>query len=154
MELCQLAVDMAKHDGASYADARVVDIREQYITTEDERVSGVQDGESLGIGIRVICDGAWGFAASSRIEKASVEETARQAITIARAGALAKAPQGIHWAAEPRHEGIYKTPILMNPFQVALEDKIGLLLAINKEVLAVNGANKCHSLMYFKRQHR
>jgi len=53
-DLCLQAVDAARQRGARYADARVVRLRQQNIGTEDERVSGIQDSESLGIGVRVI----------------------------------------------------------------------------------------------------
>ena len=152
--LCQFAVDVAKRLGAVYADARIVEIRNQHIMTEDQRVSAIHDQESAGIGIRVILDGAWGFAATSRLDKDSVEKAAKQSVAIARAGALAKAPDGIYWADEPAHVDTYKTPVKVNPFSVPLEDKIGLMLAISKEVLGVKGVTKCHSHMHFRRQHR
>jgi TldD protein len=153
-DLCLHAVQMAKQLRATYADARFVEIRDQWVSTEDERVSHVSDSVSMGIGIRVIADGAWGFAATSNPEMGAVEEAARQAVRIARAGALAKAPDGIHWAEERPHKDLFKTPVRKDPFAVALEDKIGLLLAINRAARSVKGVNKCHSYMHFRRQHR
>lgn len=144
-DLCIRAVDIAKHKGATYADARIVRFRRQLVSTEDERVSSITDAESVGIGVRVIADGAWGFAASATLSDREVERVAEQAIEIAKAGALAKAPEGIAWAEEPVYNDVFKTPIEKNPFDVSLEEKINLLLAINKELLRVNGIKKAHS---------
>jgi TldD protein len=153
-DLCLHALDVAKQKGASYADARIVKLRNQYIVTEDERVSAIQDSESIGIGVRVITNGAWGFAASAILEKGEVERVAARAVEIAKASALVPLADGLHWAEEPVHEGVFKTPVTKDPFKVPLEDKIQLLLAINKEVLAVEGVKKCHGYMHFKGEHR
>lgn len=153
-DLCLHALDVAKQKGATYADARIVKLRNQYIVTEDKRVSAIQDSDSIGIGVRVIADGAWGFAASASLEKGEVERVAAQAVEIAKASALAPAPDGIRWASEPAHEGGFKTPLKKDPFKVALEDKIGLLLGVSKAVLAVKGVKKCHGYMHFKGEHR
>jgi TldD protein len=153
-DLCLHALDVAKQKGATYADARIVKMRNQNVTTEDKRVSGVQDSESIGIGVRVIANGAWGFAASAVLDKGEVEQVANRAVEIANASALAPAPDGLRWAEEQAHEGVFKTPYEKDPFKVALEDKIQLLLGINKEVLAVEGVKKCFSYMHFKGEHR
>ena len=81
-ELCLRALDVARGKGAVYADARIVRSRRQDVSTEDERVSGVGDSESAGIGVRVLCDGAWGFAATARLDRAEVERVAAQAVEI------------------------------------------------------------------------
>jgi TldD protein len=153
-DLCLHALDIAKQKGAKYADARVVRIRNQYVVTEDERVDMVQDNESIGIGVRVIADGAWGFAASAILDRAEVERVAAQAVQIAKASALAPAPDGIRWAEEPVHKDAFRTPVEKDPFAVPLEEKIQLLLGINKEARAVKGVKKCISFMRFKSEHR
>ena len=153
-DLCLRAVEIARSKGASWADARIVSLREQSIGVEDDRVAGVNDSESMGLGVRVIAKGAWGFAASSDMTRAGVEKTSARAIEVARAGALAKAPSGILWAAEERHQGSFKTPFIKDPFLVPIGEKAGLLLAASKEARAVRGVRKCNGHMYFIREHR
>jgi TldD protein len=153
-DLCRRALDVAKRRGAKYADARIVRLRHQYVMTEDKRVAEIHDAESFGIGVRVIADGAWGFAAGPGVEKGEVERVAARAVEIARASALAKAPDGIHWAKEPTYEDAFRTPVERDPFTVPLETKTRLLLAISKEVLSVKGVKKCHGWMHFRREHR
>ena len=60
-DLCLRAVDAARHSGATRADARILRIREQWMATEDERITQVRDTESLDLGVRVIAGGAWGL---------------------------------------------------------------------------------------------
>ena len=153
-DLCLYAVDVAKQRGATYADARIVRFRQQRIATEDHRVAGISDSESLGVGVRVIAGGAWGFAACSDLGKERVAQVAAQAVETARAGTLARNPSGIRWAPEDPHTGVFRTEVRKDPFQVPLDEKVGLLLAVGKAVLAVPGAKKCHGLMHFKTEHR
>ena len=153
-DLCLHAVDEAKAAGVEYADARILTIRNQAIMTEDERVGGISDSESTGIGIRVLLDDAWGFAATSNLSREAIGETAAQARAIARAHRPLRHPQGVHWAPEPAHREVYRTPIRRDPFSVSLETKLDLLLSINAAVRAVKGVRKCHSQMRFRRQHR
>ena len=153
-DLCRHAVDVAKQRGASYADARILRLRNQWISAEDQRIAEITDSESFGIGVRVIADGAWGFAADARVDKGTIEKVAARAVEIAKASALAKAPDGLHWAKEPAHTGVYRTPVEKDPFKVSLEDKTGLLLAIGKEVLAVKGVRKYHGFMRFRGEQR
>ena len=61
-DLCETAVEAALTAGASYADARAVLTRRQHVVTKNGQVDDLSDGESEGIGVRVLVDGAWGFA--------------------------------------------------------------------------------------------
>ena len=153
-DLCRHAVEVARKRGASYADARIVRLRNQWMSAEDERISDIANTESFGIGVRVIADGAWGFAATAQVENGTIERVAARAVEIAKASALAKAPDGLRWAKEPVHTGTFRTPVKKDPFKVSLEDKVGLLLAIGKEVLAVKGVRKYHGHMRFRREQR
>ena len=153
-DLCRYAVEVASQKGASFVDARIVRLRDQRVSTEDLRVSGIQDTESIGIGVRVIAAGAWGFAASSDLDRPAIARVAARAVEIARASALALPPGGLHWAHEDAHVDTFQTPVKKDPFAVPLEEKTGLLLNCAKEVLAVAGVKKCHGLMHFKREER
>lgn len=119
--LCEQAVAAAVAAGAAYADARAVVRRSQAVAVKNGRVEEVADVESEGIGVRVLVGGAWGFAADRRLDETGVGAAAAQAVAFARAaggrGGRALAPTG---AAE----GVYRTPVEIDPFSVSLEDKI------------------------------
>ena len=68
-ETCQKALDDAVAAGAAYADARAVTRRSQNVSTKNRAVDSVSDAESEGIGVRVLVDGAWGFACDPRLSR-------------------------------------------------------------------------------------
>src|ERR1700675_1161746 len=84
-DLSAAAVDAATGAGAEYADARVVMKRNQFVTTKNGRVDRLSDSESEGIGVRVLLNGAWGFACDRRLSADGAREAALRACTFARA---------------------------------------------------------------------
>src|SRR2546423_3543722 len=124
--LCEEAVAAALAGGASYADARAIVRRSQLVSTKNRRVDRVDDFETEGIGVRVLVDGAWGFACDRRLEAAGGTEAAR------RATAFARAAPGRHdrelVPLEPTQDD-YRTPCETDPIDVPLEEKIALCLA-------------------------
>jgi TldD protein len=129
--LCEEAVAAALAGGASYADARAVVRRSQLVATKNRRVDQVDDVESEGIGVRVLVDGAWGFACDRRLEEAGARAAAERATT------FAKAAPGKHERAlvpiEPV-QGEYRTPREQDPIDVPLGDKIALCLSAEEAV--------------------
>ena len=83
-DVAHWALNTANLRGASYADARVVDDRNRALSTKNGKVGSASVSESLGIGIRVIVDGAWGFSASDDLSREAVEATAVRAVEIAK----------------------------------------------------------------------
>src|SRR5499427_528554 len=84
------ALDTAIARGASYADVRVMAQRSRALSTKNGKVGGASDAESIGMNVRVIADGAWGFAASAELGRGAVEATAARAVEIAKASARVK----------------------------------------------------------------
>ena len=75
--------------GASYSDVRVVRRQDEQVTVKTGRVEGVSFGETEGFGVRVLVDGAWGFASSSKLNTLEADRIAALAVRIARASATA-----------------------------------------------------------------
>src|ERR1700752_3656745 len=88
--IIEWALNIAEQRGASFADARIVDDRSRSLATKNGKIGHASDAESQGIGIRVIADGAWGFAASKDLTRRGVESAAARALAIARASAKVK----------------------------------------------------------------
>jgi TldD protein len=123
--LAEAAVDAAVGAGASYADARAVFLRRQYAITKNGQVDDLSDSESEGVGVRVLVDGAWGFAGEGRLDEAGARDAALRAVEFARA-----APGRHETALAPleAQSGSYRTPMERDPFDVPLTDKIELCL--------------------------
>ncbi len=137
-DLTERALDTASSRGAAYADIRVVRRLEESIAIKTGRVEGVASGETEGFGVRVLVDGAWGFAASHILTTAEADRVAAEAVRIARASATALRNQVILDDRPPAH-GTYETPIEVDPFAVPLETKIADLLAADQATAAVKG---------------
>ena len=131
-------IETAKLRGATYADARVMDTRQREITTKNGEVGTLLESESLGIGIRVIASGAWGFASTDRLTREGVQACAAQAVNIAKASALAKHAD-IALAAEDVYVDTWQNPFVKDPFRIPVERQIDLLLRADKEMLGVKG---------------
>ena len=152
-DLVLLAIDTATAKGASYADARVVQYRRQYIACEDQRVSQLVDSEDWGIGVRVIADGAWGFAGTSVLTPEEVQRVAAEAVAIAKASASARR-KPVQLAPEPVHQISFRSACEVDPFHVPVDTKVGLLLQINAALLKHAGIKKATSYLLFKREER
>jgi TldD protein len=124
-ELCDAAVEAALRLGASYADARAVVRRAQSVATKNDRVESVNDLETEGIGVRLLVDGAWGFACDRRLTREGAEEAARRAAEFARS---APSTHGRALAPIQARTGSYRTPIERDPFDVPLADKVEFCL--------------------------
>jgi TldD protein len=151
--LADLALEAARAAGASYADVRIADSRYQTIVTREARVVRVGDDQSEGFGVRVIADGAWGFAASALIERDEIARVARRAAAIARANAVLR-HQPVRLAPVGAYQDTWVTPIETDPFAVSLEQKIDTLLAINAEAMKQPAVSFCSSMMMFVREHK
>jgi len=145
------ALDMANVRGASYADARVVDHRSRALATKNGKISHASDSETNGIGVRVITDGAWGFAASDDLRRDSVEETAARAVAIAKASAKVKA-QDLSLAPQAPVTAEWTTPYRIDPFLISVEQILALLFAIDKELCSVAGVTLAETNLNINRE--
>ena len=132
-ETCEKALEDAVAAGAAYADARAVTRRSQNVSTKNRAVDSVSDSESEGIGVRVLVDGAWGFACDPRLSPEGAREAAGRAVAFARASAR-NAAQRVELAPAPALEGEYRTAFTRDPIEVSLEEKIGVCLAAEEEL--------------------
>jgi len=94
----------------SYADLRFVQTEKENIEVENGILSSYNVSTDRGVGIRVLADGAWGFAASNNLDKVSLQETAAKALDIARASVLTK-KENIRLAQEDKHIDTYITKV-------------------------------------------
>jgi len=137
-EWTDLALDTARVRGATYADIRIVHRHVQQVAVRNGVVSTLAQTETLGFGVRVIANGAWGFAAGSRLTREEVQRVAAEAVGIARASATAS-KEPVDLGPPEVHVDTYRTPYQIDPFEVPLEDKLALLLAADRTMRRVKG---------------
>jgi len=149
-DLAHAAIETAKRRGATYADVRVMDIRHREISTKNGEVGTLAEDESIGIGIRAIASGAWGFAATDRLTREGVQACAAEAVAIAKASALAKRADVV-LAPEKAFVDTWQNPFLKDPFRIPVERQIDVLLAADREMRKVKGVTVAEGSMSFRR---
>jgi TldD protein len=150
-ELAMRALDAARSAGATYADFRMAANRTQAVGTRERQITFFNDGETYGFGVRVIANGAWGFAASRDLNADEVVRVAQQAVAQARANAAAR-PRPLELApVEAVPDGKWASPVEIDPFNVPIEEKVDLLLRANAAALGVQGARFVNSSMFAAR---
>ncbi len=152
-DLTARALNQAQVRGASYADVRVVTRLTQRIAVKNGRVEALEQNETQGIGVRVIAHGAWGFAASSRLDVREVERVVSQAVTIAKASALTKT-RDVQIGPPVTLQASYTTPIRIDPFMVSMADKINLLLKADEEMRRAKGVKVARGELAFVRENK
>ncbi len=138
--LADVALNTARSRGATYADVRIGRYLNQSLSARETKIQGVNSSESYGVGIRVIADGTWGFAATSDVTPDGIARAATEAVAIARANAPLQS-EPVRLAPQKGFgEVTWATPIEKNAFDVPLAEKADLLLAAAAAALKA-GAN-------------
>jgi len=150
-DLASWALDTATQRGADYADVRVVDERGRALATKNGKIGNASDSRSQGFNVRVLVDGAWGFASSADLGRRSVEDTAAQAVAIARASAKVK-QKDVQLAPEKAVTAEWTTPHQIDPFSISIEQNLTLLHKIDAELRSVKGVTLAETNMNFRRE--
>jgi TldD protein len=137
-DLALRAIDTARSRGASYADTRFVRRAVEDVFVKNGHLDTVDRSDTFGFGVRVVADGAWGFAASQVARADEVDRVAALAVDVARASAIAKSAD-VRLAPVAPQRGTYRTPTVKDPFAVPFEDRVGLLVAAEAAMRTVPG---------------
>lgn len=149
-DYCEHSLETARLRGAKYADVRLMHHRQRDLTTKNGEVGTLGQSESIGIGIRVVVHGAWGFAATDKLTREGVAACAARAVSIARASSLAK-KEDVHLAAEGVYVDSWIGPCEKDPFEIPLETQLELLLAADAAMRKVKGVTLSETDMQFRR---
>jgi TldD protein len=144
-DLAKFAVDCAIRAGASYADCRISKRRRESVHVKNGVVDALESSDELAAGVRVIANGAWGFAATADLDRPNLERTAHLAVRIAKASATVPGEQPVALDSRQPVRDSWASQFEVNPFDVPLEDKVTLLLDAdrivrqNKEISVATG---------------
>jgi TldD protein len=149
-DLCINSLDTAKLRGATYADVRMMHLKQRDLTTKNGQVGTLAQTESIGLGIRVLANGAWGFASTDQLTREGVAACAAHAVSIGKASALAKR-RDVTMAAEEPFIDSWQSPFRKDPFEIPLETQLALLLAADAEMRRVKGVTLTETDMQFRK---
>lgn len=153
-ELLLEALGAATSAGASFADARIGRYQQNFVFTREKQILNVVDTDSIGVGVRALVDGTWGFAASRDLTKAGVAAAAREAAAIARANRVAR-DRSVELAAAPAHpNATWKSAFTIDPFTIPIEEKADLLIRANTEGMKAPNVKYVFSGLFFRRMER
>ncbi len=146
-QLADVALNAAQSKGATYTDVRIGRYLNQFVVTREDKVQNIVNTESYGLGIRVIANGGWGFAATDKLDKDSIAKAAETAAAIAKENSrLLTEP--VRLAPQKGYgEVSWKAPIEKNAFEVPIKEKVDLLLGVNDAAMKA-GANYITSLLF------
>lgn len=146
-KMADVALNAARSKGATYTDVRIGRYLNQYVVTREDKVENIVDTESYGMGIRVIANGCWGFAATDRLDNDSIAKAAEMAVVIAKENSRLQT-EPVQLAPQKGYgEVSWKTPIEKNGFEVPIKEKTDLLLSVNAAALK-GGANYVNSIIF------
>src|SRR6478609_3100334 len=146
--LADAALDRARALGAQYAALRVERVREQMIRLRDGRLEGSNDGADLGLAVRVVHDGSWGFAAGVDLTTESAARLAEQAVALAKVS-RPLATERVELAPEPTYtDASWVSAYEVDPFAVDDAEKIALLAERSNRLLAASSVDHVDASVY------
>jgi len=139
--LADAALDRAHVLGAEHADVRIERIAGQSLELRDGAVTQVGDDLTLGLAVRVIVDGTWGFASHVELTTDGAAATAQRAVQVART-LRPVALERVQRADEPVHAGaVWASAYETDPLTVPTADKVALLGEWSRRLLAADGVD-------------
>ncbi|MCO7221143.1 TldD/PmbA family protein [Klenkia sp. PcliD-1-E] len=143
--LTDAALTRAVDLGCEHADIRVERIRTQTIRLRDARVEAAADGEDLGLAVRVVHEGTWGFAAGVVLTAAEAVRLAEEAVAVAQVSAALNTDR-VELAPEPAYpDAEWVSAYDIDPFEVPEAEKTGLMVELSEQLLAADGVEHVQS---------
>jgi TldD protein len=139
--------------GASYADLRIHGITTEIVQLRDGELETAVVNREIGLAVRVIVDGTWGFASHAELDPDVAAETARRAVQVATTLAPLNAER-IELAAEPVYSDVsWVSDYRVDPFVVGVADKIAVLGEYSGRLLAADGVDHVSAGLYAAKEH-
>ncbi len=126
-DLLDRALNLAHTRGSQYADARVIEKETETLVVQNGEMRTLESAKNLGVGVRVLVDGAWGFASSRDLSLSEIDHLTDRAFEIAKASALVRGDK-VDLGPAVTSEGTYRTPVEIDPFTISLEQKVSVLM--------------------------
>jgi len=146
-------LDLAVQQGATYADVRLVQRQTESASVKNSQPDRVITAKDAGFGVRILLDGAWGFAASSELTSQSAELTVKRALNIAQASAQVQM-EPLILPSRPGEEGTYATDFAQDPFAYPLQDRLALLIDCSEAMQRRSAVHVAQAHMNLFREHK
>ncbi len=139
--LSAVALQRSSELGAAYAAVRIVRLRDGMLVLHDARPETSTDSLDVGLSVRVIVDGGWGFAAGGELTAQAAVRVAEQAVAVARLSRRLQ-NRNVELADEPTYAGVqWIGDYDVNAFDVPDADRLGRLTDLSERLLAADGVD-------------
>ncbi|MEO7999401.1 MAG: TldD/PmbA family protein [Gemmatimonadaceae bacterium] len=153
-ELMNAALNAARMAGASYGDVRLSRQRQNFVFTREQQIQNVVDTDTIGIGVRTLVDGTWGFAATRVLTVDGAAAAAKESVAIAKASRIAR-DKAVEWLPSPVFKDVkWKGAFTVDPWDIPIEQKADLLLKANAEALKTPKVKFIFSGLFFVKDER
>jgi len=147
-------LNAAKSAGAGYADVRIGRQRQNFVFTREQQIQNIVDTDTIGIGVRTLVDGTWGFAATRFLTKDGAAAAARESAAIAKASRLAR-DKAVEWLPSPVFKDVkWKGAYTTDPWDIPVEQKADLLLRANAASMKAKNVKYVFSGLFFVKDER
>ncbi len=148
------AIDDARRGGAEFADARISRYRSNSVSTREQQILNIAESDTLGVGVRVLVAGTWGFGATRDLSRDGIARATREALAIAKANRVPDADRVRLAPAPAVPDGRWETPHRIDPFNISIEEKADLLLRTNAAALKATNVRYVTSSMLFVKEEK
>ncbi len=152
-DLAERSVEIANKYRVDFGDIRIIEKTVQGLSVKNGEIENFLNEETFGFGVRILFNGAWGFASSNIISKKEIEKITLLAINIAKASSLVMGRK-VRIAREPVHKDIWQTPLMIDPFSVSEQDKFDLLFKTDSLLRKNKKIKSAVSSMRFIKRHQ
>ena len=149
----QMVAEDSARQGAAYADFRAARVTTETVRLANGKPDLIDRKVTLGFGVRVLADGAWGFAAYPDLGLNTVSAAVKEAILIAKASALLS-PGAVQLESAEPVKGEYFTPMEKDPFAVTLKEKVQYLQHLDELLRQNAGINQTETFLEFRREEK
>src|SRR4051794_31997341 len=147
-QLADAALAAAVEAGASCADLRIHSITTEILQMRDGELETAVVNREIGLAVRVIVDGTWGFASHAELNSDVAASTARRAVHVARTLAPLNAER-VEPAAEPVYPDVYwVSDYRIDPFGVDVSDKVAVLGEYSGRLLGADGVDHVSAMLH------
>ena len=153
-QLADAALSRASELGAEHADLRVERVRSQNVGLRDGRVEYSRDGEEIGLAVRLVHEGTWGFAAGMELTPEEAVRLAEQAVDVARVSAPVNTDR-VEMADEPVYaDATYVSAYDIDPFGVPEPEKLALLTDFCERLMAADGVDHVNASLWAVKENK
>jgi TldD protein len=148
------ALSRAAELGCSHADVRVERLRGGYRSLRDRALETAEDSQTLGLAVRVVHEGVWGFAGDVELTAEGAVRLAERAVATAKVSAPLT-PARVELADEPVHaDARWVSDYEVNPFDVDETERQARLLALVEPMLGADGVTHTSAELTFVQENK